>query len=401
MDFTSNQFNEFPDQILFFRGIKDHALLDLERTFRINAKQIEQLSNIVSRLKLNIDDKEQIMAARMIISEQTYAGETKHLIPLLCVGYKQFSIQLRKILIQKTFISIDKDAVFALLGSAQYIPEIADESEHYANSITDKTTHLIIGTGIGTNECNKIRADHQFVSEFMFLKQFQRNGAQDEWMVDLEDRILELLLSEQEENILLALEICTQSDKLDHMCTELLFAYTFMNNQEGKNKIRQVFYKNIPEFDSLKLPMHNFRFYTSSKSEDKIIKDIQRFTIQTKLWDGIKLSKILFEKYKVAYSFITEFGSAEEQLDFWRSFIKEDVLDLRPLHQLQQLNINVNISNVRLLDIRDCHFSRVPNLGTLHNLPDLQSIDLRNNPISKIPKKGWKDYAKYQIYISK
>ena len=248
-----------------------------------------------------------------------------------------------------------------------------------------------------------LNEDLFFVSEREVLAFLSPKQPAD-WLEEHQNKLLDLLMSSQNENIELALQLSKDNALLDDMLTELLMAYTTIDkgNTSLRNSIKEVFYRRIPNFENLALPNASFQFYTPNKTEHYIFQGIKNITNQTDCWDGLKIAHHLFKKHRVAYTYILEYSSIEEEKRWLKQFVKGDTMTLSSLQKLSRLPKSVPcFSQIRRLNLKACNFRQFPDVSLLLQLPNLEEIDLRENRISFVPRDLFELISDYRIYLSK
>jgi len=109
----------------------------------------------------------------------------------------------------------------------------------------------------------------------------------------------------------------------------------------------------------------------------------------------------LFKKYNVAYTYILEYSAVEEEEIWLKQFVKGETMTLSSLPKLNQLPKSIPcFSNIRRLNLRTCNFRQFPDVNLLLELPNLEEIDLRENPISFVPRDLFELISTYRIYLS-
>ena len=343
-------------------------------------------------------------AAFQIFLEQDYKGERKHVIPLLLINYVEFAQVVRSYIVEHYTQKITANSKVAVLGKTEWIDLDALSTDlEITRKIKPTTTDVVIGRQITKQQIESLPDGLGFVSEKMLLAYLTPKQPAG-WMNKHRCKLVDLLRSAQNENISLALQLAKDNELLDEMLTELLMAYTQIDsgNIVLRNELKAIFYLRIPNFEQLTLPSPSFKFYTPNKSEHAIFQGIKNITNQTPKWDGMSLANYLFEEYKVAYTYILAYSTMEVEKKWLEQFVKGETIYLGTLTKLKELPKSLILfPQLRVLNLEGCGFRKFPNVDLLFQLPNLEQIDLRKNPISFIPRALFEQIAPYNVLLTK
>lgn len=401
---TSNQFQALPDVLLEMPQLVALELLDLEFRLKLPLERLRLFFKVLKHLKKQRASLATKKVAFALFFEQGYEADLALVFPLLLVNYVEFSRLVRSHIFNRYAAPITEDSVVSILGKTTWIDlDTIVNNVTLTTSIQEDTTHVVLGRHLTKQQLNHLHDGMHFVSEKTLLD-FLTPQQPANWLEEHRNNLMELLLSEHNENIALALQLAKDNALLDELLTELLIAYTHVDagNSSLRNEIKEVFYLRIPDFETLTLPSASFRFYTPHKSEHAILQGLKNICHQTPKWDGMKIAHRLFEQYGAAYTYILTYSSIEKEAQWLQQFVKGNRLILSPLSKLKALPKSLGqFPQVKVLNLESCGFRKFPNVELLAQLPNLEQIDLRKNPISFIPKGIYSQVAQYQILLTK
>lgn len=401
---TNNRFETFPEVLLEMEQLQRVKQLDLEFRLKLPTRRLDLFFKVLRHLKKQKATLETKKAAFEILFTATCSQERANVLPLLLVNYITFSQALRTYIVTNYSSPLDESSVVSILGTTEWMDvEQLDASKVLINEVASSTTHIVLGRTITKQLLDLLKEDLFFVSEKDVLAFLSPKQPAD-WLEEHRHKLLDLLRSKQNENVELSLQLSKDNALLDDMLTELLMAYTAVDagNTSLRNSIKEVFYRRIPDFENMTLPNASFQFYTPSKTEHYIFQGIKNIANQTEAWDGLKIAQHLFQEHGVAYTYILEYASKEVEKTWLKQFLKEDTMTFSSLQKLNQLPKTIPcFLNIRRLNLQGCNFRQFPNIDLLLQLPNLEEIDLRGNPISFVPRDSFELISKYRIYLSK
>ncbi len=401
---TSNHFSEFPSVLLEMEQLKHPEKLDLGFRLKLPLHRLRQLFKVLKHLKKQKASSEVKAAAFNIYMHNRYEGDPIFITPLLQINYVEFSQAIRNYLIEQYSSKIKEKSCIAILGKTDWVEtEMHAQDVEISTEITSKTTHLIVGRQVTKQQIATIPKGLSYISEKMLLTCLNPKLPA-EWLTEHRGKLTELLLSEQNENISLALQISRDNELLDSLLTELLIAYTYINtgNKTLRDEIKEIFYTRIPDFEKIILPNSSFSFFTSKKSENMIMQGIKNITHQTKCWDGMKIAHYLYKKHGAGYHYIMEYSTVLQEQKWLKQFAEGNEIRFSELKKLKQLPKSIILFNgIKTLNLRGCSFRRFPDTDILNRMPELERIDLQDNPISHIPSGLYSQVSKYKILLTK
>jgi Leucine-rich repeat (LRR) protein len=401
---TNNQFDVFPEVLLEMEQLENVMHLDLGSWLELPTHNLDLLFKALRHLKKQKASLKTKKAAFEILFTETSTQERADILPLLLVNYVAFSQMVRTYIVNNYSSPLRDDSVISILGTTEWMDvEELDDSKVLINEVQPSTTHIVLGRTISKQLLELLNDALFFVSEKEVLTFLSPKQPAD-WLKEHHNKLLDLLMSSQNENVELAIQLSKDNELLDDMLTELLMAYTTVDtgNDRLRSSIKEVFYRRIPGFEYLTLPNASFQFYTSSKTEHYIFQGIKNITNQTDSWDGLKIAHHLFEKHGVAYTYILEYSPIDAEEEWLKQFLEGDTMSLISLPKLNRLPKSMPcFSRIRRLNLRACNFRQFPDVKLLLQLPNLEEIDLRENPISFVPRDLFELISDYRIFLSK
>ena len=401
---TNNRFETFPEVLLEMEQLQKVKQLDLEFRLKLPTRRLDLFFKVLRHLTKQKATLKTKKAAFEILFTETCLQSRADVLPLLLVNYVTFSQVVRTYITTTYSKPLKEESNISILGTTEWMDiESLDNPNILFNQIEPTTTHVVLGRTITKQLLELLHDDLFFVSEKEALAFLSPKQPAD-WLAEHRQKLLELLQSNQNENIALALQLSKDNALLDNMLTDLLMAYTAVDagNSRLRNAIKEAFYRRIPNFEQLTLPSASFQFYTPSKTEHVIFQGIKNITNQTEAWDGLKIAHRLFQQYGVAYTYILEYSNEEDEKKWLEQFLKEDTITLSILPKLNRLPKSIRyFKTIRRLNLRSCNFRQFPDVDLLLQLPNLEEIDLRDNPISFVPRDLFELISDYRIFLSK
>jgi hypothetical protein len=401
---TNNSFDAFPEVLLEMEQLQHVKQLDLEFRLKLPNRSLDLLFKVLRHLRKQKATLKTKKAAFEILFTETCQQERADVLPLLLVNYVTFSQVVRTYIVNNYSSPLRAESIISILGTTEWMDvEALDGSKVLINEVRPSTTHVVLGRTMNKQLLELLNDQLFFVSEKEVLAFLSPKQPAD-WLKEHHNKLLDLLMSNQNENVELALQLSKNNALLDDMLTELLMAYTAVDagNTGLRSSIKEVFYRRIPDFEYLTLPNASFQFYTPNKTEHYIFQGIKNITNQTDAWDGLKIAHHLFKEYGVAYTYILEYSSIEAEELWLKQFLEGDTMSLTSLPKLNRLPKSIPcFSKIRRLNLSACNFRQFPDVSLLLQLPNLEEIDLRENPISFVPRDLFELISAYRIFLSK
>jgi len=402
LNLEGHRLQQFPMVLVQLPQLQAIDKLDLSYRLGLDEAKVVLFFKVLRQLHKHKVDATTLEAAAQLFLLEYYEGELAPIFPLLRINYTDFAQVVRQYLFQQTNQPLGEKSEVAVLGEANWLDEWL-VTQQLQPTITATTTHIVLGDKITKKEVMQLQEEMAFVSEKNVLAFFRPTQTAD-WLEEHREQLAELLLSGQEENLALALQLANNNEILNDFLTELLWAYTHIQtgNKTLRNEVEKVFYRHIPDFDNIVLPHASFQFYSAHKSEHAIYQGIKNITQQTPKWSGLRLAHLLYQKYQAGYIYILDHSSPQAVKEWLATFVEGETICFSSLPKMRQLPEAIaHYKHTQKLDLRGCNFRKFPDLDLLEKLPQLTEIDLRQNPIYFIPKGIYRRVAKYKLLLTK
>ena len=399
---TSNQFSTFPEVLLELPQLADLGNLDLNFRLGLSTKNLKTLFSILKKLPQKTATQATKKAAfALLFNQNTTTLEFADVLPLLGTKNKVLEKKVHQFLTQNSSPPTEESRLF-MLGSMSIIKEEVKILVPWTASIQE-ASHIVLGQKIKKTAIQQLPIRAVFLSEIQVQQHYQTAPSL-EWLQEHREQLLDLLYSQQSPAVLLALQWLEGSHTIADWATELLIAYILLpfGERQALQAIQNTLLLGLPNFETAQLPHVNFKLYTADKSELDIKKRIVQCTAPSPYWDGIKVAQYLFKEHGAGYLYLIE-QLAPEALAAWlQPFLQGTTLCLSHLPALKVLpDLQGDWGAVRQLDLRGCAFMSVPSPNLLKQMPNLEEIDLRDNPIRHLPRTRLAQLANYRILISK
>jgi Leucine-rich repeat (LRR) protein len=279
---------------------------------------------------------------------------------------------------------LTKEAHLAVVGKVginkqELRKKLKEQGIKYSSKITTKTTHLLLGQL--SNGIYKKALEQQIpVLSEQYVLEFINNNSE-QYLVDDADvnteHIGQLLLSEQDENILLALTLFKQGGFPKELLTELFLAHPLTYNtpmhRELERLIRQ--YGSINLVDELKKNQIIFSKYASEVSIKRKLKSLQK---RTEL-DCLKIAKHGYQKYKKGLTFLLSELPKAESIQLLRERTEGKQLSLSQIGLTTLPSSLFELQELEVLDLSHNYQLRSISTKLLPKLKHLKTLILKGN----------------------
>jgi len=259
--------------------------------------------------------------------------------------------------------------------------KLKNQGIKYSAKISDKTTHLLLGQlSHGAYE-EALERKIPIVTEQIVLHFI--NDHTEQYLVDDADtsqeyaeNISNLLLSGQEDNIALALELFKEGGFPKELLTELFIAYKQTTSKtvekEAQRLLRQ--YGSVALIDFIK--KRDFLFYQYG-AESSLTTKLNRLEKNTEL-NTLKIAWYAYRQHKKGLSYLLKKLPSNEKLDLLQSLMIGDSLDLQNLGLTSIPKEVFELTNLASLNLRYNRISTI-SLKLLPKLVDLRELNLTAN----------------------
>lgn len=415
---ASNQFTAFPEVLLQLPQLQQPEHLDLHFRLRLPTDGLKQLFKLLRqahRLRIRLPARRALLA--LLFEQPLAAAQRGDAIALLPLNANRRLRQcLHAYLIDQAAPLGAQSRIYAV-GQLQQLKDTWLQQQPWYTDDPAQATHVVLGRQPSKKQLTLLPEAVHWTTEHQVQSYWTPLVAM-EWLDAERDKLKALLESGQAASIALAAQWMDGSTLVREFAHELLLAYTTLpiDARAVRKQLQQLFARALPQFEQQHLPHPAFVFYKetdaattehpyqTNKSEANLTKRIIQYTHEVAYWEGTTLAQLIFERTGAGYDYLLRFLPATA-LQLWlQQFVKGgDTLCLSPLATLQAMPLleQEYWTSIRRLDLRGCAFRRAPDLQQLQQLPHLEEIDLRDNPIRHLPRATLADFAAYRIFISK
>ncbi|GGF23348.1 leucine-rich repeat domain-containing protein [Flavobacterium limi] len=250
-----------------------------------------------------------------------------------------------------------------------------------------KTTHVLIGEKPGEKLNGLNSAAIQWVTEGILNKADATKDTQMEIAKDVpQEQIQSLLLSPEDSNVSMALELIEEYRAVSAFEAELFISYQYATDKDVKKHLQNLIKRNCSEdLQSALAGKYGFK----SASEKKIGEYIQTLFEKAGL-DKLKVAYTIFRKTNhKASNYLLEFGTSEMKKEVLESFI-DTYEGVRNEKEEGLIQLGGNVPN-EILELKN-RIKKVSWRGgkelplCITQLELLESLDLAMSGLSKLPK---------------
>jgi Leucine-rich repeat (LRR) protein len=257
--------------------------------------------------------------------------------------------------------------------------KLKEQGIKYSSKITEKTTHLLLGQLPNGAYQEALKQQIPILSEQYVLEFINDNSEQ--YLVDDADvnteHIGQLLLSGQDENILLALTLFKQGGFPKELLTELFLAHRQTDDtaihRESERLIRQ--YGSINLVDELKKNQAIFSNYASEISVKRKLKSLQK---RTEL-DCLKIAWHGYHSYKKGFTFLLSELPEKESIQLLRERMENKHLSLAQIGLSTLPSTIFELQDLEVLDLSYNYQLRSISTKLLLKLKRLKILILKGN----------------------
>lgn len=247
------------------------------------------------------------------------------------------------------------------------------------------TTHVVLGGGAKKGK-GFLEHDVTIISPKELNKALER--LEQPYLLEKTDgnldnvqHLADLLLSNQDENIALALEIFKGGGFPKELLHELLIAYKMTTTPKIRERARALLYLHIS--DNSKHALKRLHNMGGRISERNLAKGINRMTREAPEFDGVKIAQLMYDKHQKGLTYLLEYLPHQQKMDWLKKRIQNDELNLSKSSVYKLPKEIGQLKSVKSVNVSNCSFSSVPQV--LGKLPKLEKIDLSHNRIYNLP----------------
>ncbi|MGB0929448.1 MAG: leucine-rich repeat domain-containing protein [Chitinophagales bacterium] len=193
----------------------------------------------------------------------------------------------------------------------------------------------------------------------------------------------DLLLSGQDENILLALEMFKGGGFSKKLLNELLIAHKTTFDRKVRAATKTLMYLHIAE--TSQAFVQRFTDLSRHLYERGVTNSLTSLTRNTSEFDGLKIGRYLYKKHQVGIIYLLEHLPTNEGLDCLQKYIEDDELDLSESKFYKLTDTLQYLPTLKAVYLQKCQFTTFPYVLT--KLPNLARIDLSDNRLKALSLK--------------
>lgn len=285
---------------------------------------------------------------------------------------------------KNTTTPLTKNAQLAVVGKIginkqELRKKLKEQGIKYSSKIGSKTTHLLLGQLPNGAYQEALERQIPILSEQYVLEFINTNSEQ--YLVDDVDinteHIGQLLLSGQDENVLLALNLFKQGGFPTELLTELFLAHRQTDNteihRESERLIRQ--YGSINLVDELKKNQAFFSKYASEIGIKRKLKNLQK---RTEL-NTLKIARYGYQSYKKGFTFLLSELPKTESIQLLRERMENKRLSLAQIGLTTLPTTLFELQDLEVLDLSYNYQLRSISTKLLPKLKQLKTLILKGN----------------------
>ncbi|MCR9286203.1 MAG: hypothetical protein NXI23_02310 [Bacteroidetes bacterium] len=293
-----NKFSEFPKEILSFNELH---LLDNFNGFK--GKKIVDFIRKCHETNISISNRWAFFQVLFLKNEKNFRSlNFSDLTRGSSFKVKKIRDLAHTIIIEKHQIGfmkmpLKKGSIISILGKitlkkAALIKRIESANLVFQKEISEKTTHVVLGD-LPNIELKKLHKNVVFISEKMLHEWLLKKESP--WLLDSGnekaiENLSQLLLTNQTENIELALQMMSTGGIPKILLTDILIAFKKTRKESLKRELRKVLQMNVSKED---LSILRYRYSFKDNSVEKQKENILKATEGTD-FNGKKLIEALF-----------------------------------------------------------------------------------------------------------
>lgn len=286
---------------------------------------------------------------------------------------------------------IQKGSELVFVGNSQYLKfrEVKERLQPFGVQckikVKETTTHVVLGE-LAKSDKGFLVHDVTIITPKQLNEELER--LEKPYLLeeheDTEDHVnglRDLLLSGQDENIALALEIVKSGGFPKELLTDLLIVY---KSQDFERKVREKLKKLLfihvgMEGQTVVKKMKGLNEYSTEKT---LIEDLGKLARLVPEFDSVKIGEYMYDKYKVGRCFLMEHLPLEEGLEWVNRYVTGNELNLSDSKFYRLPKTVAHLPELTSVNLRNCRFTTVP--AVLNKLPNLEKLDMSNNCLSAL-----------------
>jgi len=195
-----------------------------------------------------------------------------------------------------------------------------------------------------------------------------------------------LLLSGQDENIALALEIFRGGGFPKELLHELLIAYKMTSTSKIRDHARALLYLHVSESSKLALKrLHNL---SGRIGERNLANGIRRMDADAPEFSGAKIAHLMYARHRKGLTYLLDYLPNQERMDWLQGQMQEGCLNFSKSHLNKCPKIVGELSDLQSLDLSGNSLRTLP-ATIFSKLPQLKVLNVSHNNFRELPKYLW------------
>jgi len=303
---------------------------------------------------------------------------------------------------------LQKGAVIAKIGKTglkvnSLKPELKALGIKYQAKLDAKVTHLVVGRLPKLPLEELLNYSVTFISEAQLNAFIDAQQAPDpsKYLLQPDDALAgenvenlkNLLLSEDDQNIAIAIELIKGGGFPKELHTELFMAYKMVHTPKVRKEIKPLLEKYSSEKAKESMRQRHALF-TEAMDEMKLRRNINKYTKDNE-FDGPKIARYFWDRYKKGILYVFSYGSSEQILEV---LPKGEILNLNE-HRINALPAELaQLTQLKKIYLNGCSFVVFPKV--LLQMPQVEVLYLDQNYLEKLPKEIIKMTSLKELSIS-
>ncbi len=208
--------------------------------------------------------------------------------------------------------------------------------------------------------------------------------------------LADLLLSGQDENIALALEIFKGGGFPKELLHELLIAYKMTNTPKLRDRARALLYLHISE--ESRLALKRLQKLSGRMGERNLVNGIRRMSKSTPEFSGEKIAALMYTKHRKGLTYLLEYLPHQKRLQWLKSRVQNETLDLSKSHLYKCFKVIGDLKEIEKLDLSDNNLRTLPAV-IFSKMKHVKVLKVNNNNFREVPQVLYKMKQLEEIHI--
>ncbi len=260
----------------------------------------------------------------------------------------------------------------ALLGIGMTVKVIPNETTHVLMSASPKTLKGL--DDILISEVTII-SDHALQAALDRLEQPYLKSEED--ATDNKQNLEAMLLSKNEENIIIAIQIINNGGLLDSLITPLFIAFKALNDKETKTLAKKILKRH------LKYPLKATLRLDYEMTEKRLSENLVKYGRQNPWLDTNLVIALFYQYYGVGYHYIFKYCTDTQLIDkVLQAHLQDETLDLKD-KGIDVLPKQIkNYKQIKFVEVSGNNFKAMPR--AIANMPNITHLNISNSRFLKL-----------------